>query len=388
MNRHYDVIVLGGGAIGAATAYSLVQRGKQVLLVERFSPGHVRGSSSGDGRVMRFNYSDTIYVELGLLAYPLWERLSHDSGKHLIKKTGMIEYGPVNCLPIRESQSNLQRYNLAHQWLSAADANRRFPQFHFSESRDILHQPDGTAIFATPAVMALWDLFVRLGGTTQINCQIEAISARHDGIELRDSRGDSWFGERLVMAAGPWMKPLGRLLELELPLSVTQEGVAYFASINDVDHRVGTMPILADYHTLEHPFFCLPQVDIPGVKTGRHGAGPIIEADAPQPASTAIVEAMADWVKRVFPHLDSTPFEVKTCMFTNTPDTHFIMDTHPQMPNIVIASTCSGHGFKFAPIIGELLAGLALDEKLPLELDTFSLARFNNSDGLPKRVGV
>lgn len=388
MRESFDVIVVGGGVIGAAAAYALAQRGRTVLMLERFEPGHERGSSSGDGRVMRFNYSDAIYVEMGLLGYPLWERLSRDAGRNLMQKTGMLEYGPANCPPIRESHANLERFNLSYEWLQAAEANKRFQQFNFADATDILFQPDGTALFATPAVLALWELFVRKGGVTQTHCQVETIHMHQSGVEVRDTQGTSWYGERLVLAAGPWLKTLAKLLELDLPLSVTQEVVAYFSPRNGVNHSAGAMPILADYHTLAHPFFCLPQIDIPGVKTGRHGAGPAVDADAPQPAAQTIVDAMSDWVLRVFPNLNATPFEVKTCMFTNTPDTHFIMDKHPQYPNVVIASTCSGHGFKFAPIIGELLAGLVLDENLPLSLDTFSLARFSDPQKLQKRVGA
>ncbi len=385
----YDVLVLGGGIVGASTAYALRRQGLTVALIEQFAPGHTRGSSHGDSRIVRFNYSEAIYVEMALLGYPAWERLEQAAGQALWQKTGLIEYGPANCLPVAESEANLRLYDLPYEWFSADEAERRFPQFRFAAGSEILYQPQGAVAFATPAVLALWRLFQDSGGTAISGQRVEQIEILPDAVVLRAGE-QSWRGRHLVLAAGGWSRQWAAALDLDLPITVTQETLAYFpAKDTAVNHRVGVMPCMVDYHQVQaQPFYCLPQVEIAGVKTGWHHSGTVIDADHRVTRSPEILRQMQGWVERAFPHLQPEPIELIDCLYSNTPDYHFILDRHPRYAHVVIGAGFSGHGFKFGPILGELLADLVTGADLPLSLETFAIRRFETPETLHRHIGA
>ncbi|MDQ7026796.1 MAG: N-methyl-L-tryptophan oxidase [Anaerolineae bacterium] len=390
MTTTYDVMVVGGGIVGASTAYALLNKGQNVLLIDQFEPGHDRGSSHGDGRVVRFNYTESIYVEMAMLGYPAWERLSQAAGIPLIQKTGMIEYGAVDCIPLQESEAQLKKYQIAYEKLSANEANQRFPQFHFANNANIIYQAEAAVAFATPAVQALWRLFREQGGTAITGKRIAGITVSDEIVTLTATDGASYTAAKAVIAAGGWAKQLLATTDLDIPLEVTQEILAYFAPKDDsVNHHIGTMPVAIDYHEhLEDPFYCLPIVDVGGVKMGWHHTGPVMQPDDDRVIPDAVLDGMRGWIARFLPQLQTEPLEIHTCLYSNTPDYHFILDKHPQYDNIVVAAGFSGHGFKFGPILGELLADLTLDEALPLSLETFALSRFNDPSKIQRRVGA
>ncbi len=385
-----DTIVIGGGIMGAAAAYGLAKRGQAVLLLDQYEPGHAHGSSHGDGRIVRFNYTEAIYVELAMLAYPAWEALSAAAGEPLIQRTGLIEYGPADSQPVAESEANLQRYGLTYESLSAEEANQRFPQFHFAPGSKLIYQADGAVGFATKAVQALWRLVQEAGGETRSGTRIQRIEAHDDSVTVHSTDGERWHAKKLILAAGGWTKSLAAQIGLDLPLVVTQEVVGYFRPVDDVDHRVGTMPCIIDYvDSVDVPYYGLPQVDIPGIKAGWHHSGTVIEPDDARPEPTqAQLQALTHWMQRAFPHVEKQPSETVTCLYTSTPDHHFILDRHPQHSHIVIGAGFSGHGFKFGSAVGEILAQLALGETPPIALETFSLRRFDDPGNLDKRLGA
>ncbi|MEO1288354.1 MAG: FAD-dependent oxidoreductase [Chloroflexota bacterium] len=175
MPQKTDVIVLGGGIVGASTAHALVNKGKSVRLVDQYQAGHKRGSSHGDGRVVRFNYTEAIYVEMAMHAYKAWDDLSARVGDPLIKRTGLLEYGPVGDESIQLSERILQDYDIPYEPLSVEQARERFPQYAFPDEGEIIYQPDGAVALATSAVKALWQLFEADGGILQPNTRITQI---------------------------------------------------------------------------------------------------------------------------------------------------------------------------------------------------------------------
>lgn len=392
MAEIYDVIVLGGGIVGASTAYSLVQQGQNVLLIDQFEPGHTQGSSHGDGRVVRFNYTESIYVEMALLAYEAWAKLSDKVGKTLVQETGLLEYGVQGDEAIAVTESILKQYDIEYETLTSDEANRRFPQYYFEPNSDIIFQPRGAVAFATPSVKALWYLIKAEGGHTQTGKRIASIDAQVDLVRITSTDGEVFTAKQLVLTGGSWTKMLAQELDLELPLTVTQEVLAYFAPKDDrVNHHVGTMPVMLDHHKLpnsEASFYCLPIVDIQGVKAGWHHAGYEINPDDERRIPDEVISALRGWIERSFPHLDNEPIETLTCLYTNTPDYHFILDKHPQHANVIIGTGFSGHGFKFGPVLGDMLANLVLGKDSPIALDAFSIARFDNPDLLDKRLGA
>ena len=377
VNSIYDVIVLGGGIAGAATADALTQQGIHTLLIDQFEPGHEYGSSHGDGRIIRLAYPEPIYLEMAQLAYKAWAELSERAGETLLQISGGIDCGAIGSQMLAELEENYSRFNIPFERLSAVETAQHFPQIHLDEGSEAIFQADGGVVFATAAVKALWRLVEENGGETVTDERIEQIVIQREHLQLRSESGKTWTTQRLVIAAGGWSRQLLSNLNLDLPLSVTQEQVAYFPVKGNIDHRVGVMPVLIDHHGSDN-FYVLPQVDIPGVKVGWHHTGPEITPEHRPPVDTENVAGMEGFVRWRFPRLEPTAFEVVRCLYTSTPDHHFILDKHPQLPNVVIGTGFSGHGFKFGPVLGQILATLATDEPAPVALDQFSINRLEN----------
>ncbi|MEM9950477.1 MAG: N-methyl-L-tryptophan oxidase [Chloroflexota bacterium] len=392
MPQKTDVIVLGGGIVGASTAYALVNKGKSVRLVDQYQAGHKRGSSHGDGRVVRFNYTEAIYVEMAMHAYKAWDDLSSRVGDPLIKRTGLLEYGPVGDESIQLSERILQDYDIPYEPLSVEQARERFPQYAFPDEGEIIYQPDGAVALATSAVKALWQLFEADGGILQPNTRITQIDIG-DTVTLTTASGETLEADSLVITAGGWAIKLAQQTGLTLPLDVTQEILAYFPPKEDAtaNHHVGTMPVMLDNFKLpdsDAPFYCLPMIDVQGVKMGWHHSGVAMDADEERRIVPEIVAELKNWQARRFPQLQNEPIQVDTCLYTNTPDYHFVLDRHPAHNNVVIGAGFSGHGFKFGPLLGEILASLLIGEASPVNLETFSIARFQDEASLEKRVGA
>lgn len=384
-----DVIVIGGGIVGAATAYALTQDGLDVLLIDQYEAGHTNGSSHGDGRIVRFNYSEAIYVELAKIAYPAWEALGKAVGKPFIQKSGLIEYGTIDSPPIAASQRILTDHNISYEMLTATEANERFPQMHFEDNHNILYQPDGGVAFATPAVLALWQLVRDSGSTALENTKVTQIEAHADSVTVH-TENDTYTAEKLVITAGAWTKQLLAQINIEIPIEVTQEVLAYFPSTTEeYSHRVGDLPCLIDYQDIDAPFYSLPQIEVAGVKVGYHHSGDVIQSMSNRPqASQSVLNSIQSSITRNYRYLSPEPLEVVTCLYSNTPDYHFILDTLPQYPNIAIGAGFSGHGFKFGPTIGRILANLVQNKPNLVSLDTFKLDRFANNEQLSKHLGA
>jgi monomeric sarcosine oxidase len=384
---NYDVIVLGGGIMGAATADLLARRGQKVLLLEQFEPGHTRGSSHGDGRIIRFAYPEPLYVEMAMLAYPAWDDLARRAAVPLMQKTGGWDAGPAGSQQLAELEENFCRYGIAYRRYTAAESNQRFPQFHLDSGSEAVYQADAGVLFATPAVLALWRLLREAGAEARTGVRVEDIEPRGEQVVVRAASGEAWAARSLVVTAGGWAGKLLARAGLELPLQVTQEQVAFFPITGDIDHRVGAMPVFIDYHT-EVPYYGLPRVEVPGVKVGWHHTGREIDPDHPVPVDEENLAAVSRFVSQRLPHLTPEPFGHVTCLYTNTPDYHFILDRHPELPQIVIGGGFSGHGFKFAPVVARILAALVLDERPPVAPDLFAATRFSQARAAARRTGA
>jgi monomeric sarcosine oxidase len=371
-----EVAVLGGGIVGASTAQALARHGREVLLLERFDPGHDRGSSHGDGRIIRYAYPEAIYLQMAKLAYAAWARLEQDSAESLLQTTGNWDCGATGSQALADLQENLQRFDIPHERLSATESNRRFPQFHLAPGFEALYQEAGGIVRAGLAVSTLWRLAAAAGVHCVSGATVVAIETDADGVLLVCQDGRRFAAERLVVAAGGWAGGLLRELGLELPLVVTDELLAYFPpNKGGPDHRVGAMPTVIDHHLGPH-FYALPQIDLPGVKVGWHHSGPEVAPDQRSAPSAERLAALAGYVQERFPHLGTEPIATATCLYSNTPDTHFILDHHPEHPGIVIGAGFSGHGFKFGPVLGDILAQFVLGGPTPVPLELFRLDRF------------
>lgn len=391
--KTFDCLVLGGGVMGAATAYALARRGHHVALLERFDLGHTRGSSHGDGRIIRYTYAEPEYVKMAGLAYNGWRQLEEESGTPLTSTTGGWECGPADSPELADLEASFRRFKIPYERWDAAESARHMPHFRLPEGSFALYQKDGGIVRAEQAVATFWQAARRHGAEIFPGVAAARIEPGIQAVTVVDEAGQHWQGQTLVMACGSWLGPLAAGLGLNLPLTVTRERVAYFMPRPDspLDHGIGGMPTVIDYHTPQ-PFYALPQVDLPGVKLGWHHSGAKVTADLPRDVTAALSDddesthdvAHDQWlasgqqryVEDRFVGLLSEPHHVLHCLYTNTPDYHFLLDRHPRWPQIVLAGGFSGHGFKFAPVVGSMVADLILDTPPPVDMKLFSLQRF------------
>ena len=331
-----DVVVVGAGAMGSAAAWQLARRGRSVAVVEQFEPGHHRGSSHGATRIFRLAYRDPTYVRLAVEALDAWHDLEAASGTTLLEQTGQLDHGSEAA--IDEIAANLEAAGFAGERMTPAQAEARWPGMRFD--RAVVHSPDGGRVFAERTVAELQRLAVELGAEVTFDEPVTRIEQTSDGVVVHTGRR-ALAARTVVVAAGAWVAdlvPAG----IELPtFAVSHELPTHFrprdpgqrwpSFVHYVDGDAGARSFGA--YGLETPG--------EGVKVGVEDA--------------ASVDEVVDYVRRWHPGLVPEPVSSAECLFTNTPDEHFVVERHGP---VVVCSPCSGHGFKFTPVIGALVADL------------------------------
>lgn len=384
----YDTLIIGGGIVGLSTAYVLTQQGKTVLLLEQVSPAHDKGSSHGDGRMTRYAYGagEAVYLEMVKRSFSAWAHLSEISNTPLLQTTGLLNFGAPESPYLDELEIAFNDSNIAYEHLTVAECLSRFPQFYVPPNTEIIYEPSGGIIFADKAIQVLWALCKDAGVVFQMGQRVETIVPNDNAVTLHTVAGEQYHGREVVIAMGAWATNLLNQLDITLDLTVTQEQIAYFRPKDKaVNHAVGVMPNCLDYHTAQ-PMYSLAEVDGHGVKVGWHHTGKLIDADVPLPIDTHNLATVQDFVRQRYPHLDPNPSLVKPCLYTNSPDYHFVIDRHPKHTNIVFAVGFSGHGFKFGTVLGEMIASLLNQSVPPVPMTQFSLSRFDTMNTLKRRI--
>ena len=339
-----DVIVVGGGVIGTSTARALAGMGRKVLLLERFTIPHRRGSSHGASRIFRLSYEDPKFVRMAQEALPLWRELEEESGEDLLTVTGGLDLGKG----LDEHASALESCGAAVRWLNDREIHDRFPSVSLPEGTRALFQPDAGYLAADRAVVALAASARAHGARIIEGAPVLGLREAGEGVEVATAER-TYRAPLAVVTAGGWAKGLLAGAGIDLPVRVTRETVAYFK----VDEGAA-IPSLVDWGSPAVYSLCSPGQ---GLKVGEHIAGPVTDPDdegSPDPGS---VERLRGWVEARYPLLDPEPHLAETCLYTVTDDEEFIIDRRGP---IVIGSPCSGHGFKFAPVTGRRLAELAV----------------------------
>lgn len=345
-----DAVVVGAGAMGAATAWQLARRGRSVVLLEQFSRGHLRGSSHGATRIFRVAYRDPLYSRLAGRAIPMWRELEEVVGEVLLEQTGQLDHGePV---AIDEIESSLRDGGWASERLSPAAAHERWPGLAFD--REVIYSPEGGRVFADRTVEALTRLAQSEGADVRFDTPAMGLSVDDSGVTVETPSG-AWQAETVVVAAGAW---LTRLPGLDVPLPeirATAQQPVHFAirpgySFPSYVHHVGTDAI---GHTFAYGAYGLESPG-EGVKLGLDTAEEV-DPDVETGLSSEALADAVDYAERWLPGADTSQVSAVRCLFTMTPNSHFILDRRGP---VVVCSPCSGHGFKFAPLIGSLAADL------------------------------
>jgi sarcosine oxidase len=380
----FDVAVVGLGASGGAALYHLARRGLRVIGLERASPGHEGGSSHGESRIIRLAYFEhPSYVRLAQAAYAGWRTLEAETGRSVITVTGILEAGHPGSELVEATLASAREHGLAHEVLSAREIRDRHPGFELPQDWSGVVQPDG-GVLAADLAIRLHVEGARAGGAeVRENTVVETLEPTGAIVRLRLSDGNRIEAGAVVLAAGAWIGPL--VPDLALPLSLSRQPVAWFAPRQPALTGPGRFPVFlldADADPASGAgadvIYGFPDFAGTGVKAASHVLGrTLANADAArQDAQPQDVAPVARQLARLIPAAAGPLRKTRTCIYTSTPDADFIVDRHPADPRIVIASACSGHGFKFAPVMGEILADLATRGTTGRDISRFSLARF------------
>lgn len=359
MAESYDVIIIGLGGMGSAAAYHLARRGQRVLGLEKFTPAHDKGSSHGGSRIIRQSYfEDPAYVPLLLRAYELWEGLAQDSGQEVYRITGGLFLGPPDCLTVEGSLRASQEWSLPHDVLDAAQIRSRFPNFT-PQSGDVgLYE--AKAGFARPemTVAAHLDLAARVGATLRFGEEVQGWSETATGVTVTTAAGTYTAGQ-LVICPGAWAPQL--LAELGIPITVERQ-VLYWLDPVGGTAPFEDQPIFINENANGMQIYGFPAIDGPdgGVKVAFFRKG---QECTPETIDRVVhpeeITAMRDRVTELLPALTGECVHSATCMYSNTSDEHFVITRHPNYANVTVACGFSGHGFKFVPVVGEIVADLA-----------------------------
>ena len=372
----FDVIVVGVGAMGSATVAELAARGQRVLGLERSAVPNDLGSSGGVTRIIRLAYNeDPRYVPLVRRAYERWHALEDRVGERLLITTGGIDAGRPGSVLVEGALAACRLHDIPFELLDASALRGRFPGFALPDGMVGVYQADAGFVLSERAIAAYAMTAIDDGAEIHGYETVLDWEPEGDGVVVRTDR-DEYRARRLVLSAGAWM---GRLAAPLRSLAVPERQVVLWTQPRRPEwFRVGSFPVfILDDDGVE--WYGFPSYGIPGVKIGRyHHREEIVDPDRlDRYAIDAEDERLLrDGMERFLPAANGPLLSAKVCIFTNTPDEHFIIDRYPGVPQVILASPCSGHGFKFASAIGEALADLAMDRQPASDLSMFGLGRF------------
>lgn len=374
----YDVIVLGAGGVGSAALYHLARRGVRVLGIERFSPPHDRGSSHGQTRIIRqayFEHPD--YVPLLKRAYELWRELESQTGRKLYHPTGLLEVGPAQGVVLPGVLESARRHNLAVDTLSAEEARRRFPAFAIPDGCEAVFERDAGYLRVEDCVRTHIEEALRMGAELRTYEAVRDWRVVNGQAVVATDRG-TYTAPRLALTPGAWATTL--LAELRVPLRVVRKHLHWFDNADPRFREENGGPAFF-YETPDGYYYGFPQIDGRGVKAAEHSGGDTV-AD-PLEVDRSLDPAERDRVRRFLashlPGVTSYATGHSVCMYTMTPDEHFLVDRHPSSPQVALVAGLSGHGFKFTPVLGEILAYLLLEDRAPHPTAFLSLGRFTGT---------
>jgi sarcosine oxidase len=382
----YDVIVIGIGSMGSSTAFHLADRGYRVLGLDQFNIGHDLGSAHGVNRIIRLAYAEgPAYVPLLRRAYELWRRLEHLTGERLLIITGGIDAGPADGTIVQGSLRSCREHGLKHEELTSKELRRRFPGFRLPEEMAAVYQPDGGFVLSERAVIAY------VAAAQAQHAEIHGReTVRHWEVEgnqvVVKTEKDTYTASKLVITAGPWAAKLLPELRRRRLAAPERQVLIWTQPLRPELFFTGAFPVFnmeAHEGTGLNRYYGFPSYGTPGFKLGKyHHLREQVDPDRMDRECHPEDESvLREAIRLYFPDADGPTMAMKTCLFTNSYDEHFVLDVHPDFPQVSIAAGFSGHGFKFASVVGEIMADFAtMGHSARLgDLDLFSINRRRRS---------
>lgn len=373
----FDVAVVGLGGIGSAIlAHCSTRRRARVIGLEQFEPAHDLGSSHGKTRMIRAAYFENpAYVPLVLRSYELWRELERNADEKLLRMTGLLSVGEESSGIIQGTRRAAGEHGLKTDSLSQREVRARYPTLELRKHEEAIFENDGGVLNPEQAIRAHLTFAQSNGAEMRFKVTMKSWHISSDGFELRLSDDTQVLTRRLILALGPWFKDA--LESLGIPIRVQRNVQIWFSPATAVYAAPGFPAFLLDRPGLPAPLYGFPDFG-DGVKAAFHGSGDLTNAGHIDREINLArdVEPVRRALEQWMPGASNTFLEAKPCMYTLTPDENFVIDRHPEHQNLILCGGFSGHGFKFAPVIGEIAAALALDGESPHEIAFLSVQRF------------
>lgn len=379
MTQNFDAIVLGAGVMGSATAYYLAKAGVRVLLLEQFELNHQKGSSYGYSRVIRYTHDHPIYINMARAAYQLWFALEDETGEKLYVKTGGLDISFPQQPTFQKRLKCASEAGLEYEYLTDSEVCKRFPQFHPDEGMHALYHPDTGYLRASRCVLAFTRRAQTLGTTLIDQTPVTSISKSENGVTVFTTT-ESYTADLLVLTAGSWTNELLAQLGLNLPLCVMPMQLAFFEATPESEFLAERFPVFY-FHIKDNygdtPYGIADDGGI-GVKVSTCYGWETVSSptQVDYTPSQLWIEDIRQFIRRYVPSANGQLMSTRRCLYTMTPDKHFIIDSHPDYPHVVIAAGFCGRGFNFSTLVGKILADLALFGKTEHDTSLFKLSRF------------
>ncbi len=361
--RSVDVLVIGLGAMGSASLYSIARRGLRVLGIERYAPGHERSSSFGESRLIRLAYAEgREYVALVREAYDRWEELERATGEKVLIRTGMLEAGYPGSPHVRSALRSCADEDLPVTRLTAAAASAQYPAFDLPGDWEVIFQQRAGVLLPEKAIRLFVAGAQAHGAEVRLHTRVLSVEPTGDKVRIVLEDGERIEAGSAVVATGAWIADL--LPAVAADLKLTRQPLLWFEPLEPARVKPDRMPAFL-FETPEGLFYGVPDICGTGVKVAWHGSGG--DLSSAEEARAAVSEGEAEhlraMIRRYVPAAAGPLLTTSVCIYTRAPNDRFVVGLHPSAPQLVIASACSGHGFKFASVMGEILADLAIERK-------------------------
>lgn len=366
--------VIGLGGTGGAALRFLAEARHAAIGFEQFQLGHDRGSSHGESRIIRYTYPDLLYTQMMGDAYPLWHALEEAAGEELLVRCGGVVFGPQGNERVLRTEAVLQETGLPYERLTPVQVAERFPALHLAPDEIAVYQQESGFLRAGRCVRANARLAQAAGAQVLESSPLREITPHGSEVVCRDGAGGEWVFDRVIVTAGAW---IGRFFpKLHLPLGVTRQEIAYLGvDRNEASFAPGRFPVWIDAGEKFYGFPSDGQIE--GVKLAANHPGEPVDPDrVDRTVADAWLAKVIEYASRRMPDLAPRVTAANTCLYTNTPDEHFILDRAPDVENVWLVSGCSGHGFKFTVLLGKIMADLATGGAYPRDLSRFAARRF------------
>jgi len=369
----YDLIVVGGGAMGTASTYYSAKAGNRTLLLEQFSFGHNNGSSHGYSRIIRKSYAESYFVEMMNLAYDLWHELEAASDTSLVNKTGGLDFGRIGDSYLERTIEAVGNSGIPFELLSAEQIRNRFPMISIPDEYKGIYQPDAGVLNPYQSLEVIRNLAVQEGAELHDQELMLAFEETSDHIILKTSKSE-YTTKKLIITIGAWIKQFLAVRGMTFRADIWKMSLGYYDVKVPVSFQPGTFPI---FIAMDGPiFYGFPILEKPGkIKVAPHFTNEIIELkDRTFEPNGELIGQLNDFVQKTFKDVDPEPNNLDTCLYTYTPDENFVLDYLPDSKNIIIGAGFSGHGFKFTPLVGKTLVDMAMNKSVNFDLSMFKLS--------------